>query len=327
MTIQWTLSFSGGDLDREDQLRRDEQALAGLLSDPGTLVIPLWGDRILVTIDSPIRLQYITGSHAEDLIASATETLFLGSVEERAIFTADLSHLGEAAVEAHLDKGSLLGVRQAGALLQPAESAIAGYAASLLHWHRHNRYCGLCGSATRSLEGGRIRRCNNADCRHESYPRSDPAVIMLVEHRPTDGSIPRCLLGHHPRHPPGMYSTLAGFVEPGETLEQTVIREVGEETGIQVSQTHYLASQPWPFPSSLMVGFIAEAESTEIILDHNELQDARWFSREEVEIMSGVDGKQGDRSLHLPGSDSIARLLIESWLRRGELNRPTAGPS
>jgi NAD+ diphosphatase len=160
----------------------------------------------------------------------------------------------------------------------------------------------LCGSPTRSEEAGHMRRCSDPACHAMHFPRTDPAVIMLV----TDGD--RALLGRNKNFVPGMYSTLAGFVEPGESLEDAVAREVREETAIAVSAVHYHSSQPWPFPANIMLGFYAEAASTEITVDYGELEDARWFER--GWLLSHID----DDSFRMPRRDSIARRLIGDWL-------------
>jgi NAD+ diphosphatase len=183
------------------------------------------------------------------------------------------------------------------------EGALLALARAIMFWHARHRYCGLCGSPTRSEEAGHMRRCTNPACNTMHFPRTDPAVIMLV----TDGH--RALLGRNKNFPlPGMYSTLAGFVEPGESLEDAVAREVREESGIEVAAVHYHSSQPWPFPANIMLGFHAEARTTEITIDYGELEDARWFTRDW--LTSHTD----DDSFRLPRLDSIARRLIEDWL-------------
>src|SRR4029077_16597742 len=164
------------------------------------------------------------------------------------------------------------------------------------------RFCGSCGSPTRSEEAGHMRRCTDPACHAMHFPRTDPAVIMLV----TDGD--RALLGRNKNFIPGMYSTLAGFVEPGESLEDAVAREGREETAIEVGAVHYHSAQPWPFPANIMLGFYAEATSSAITVDYGELEDARWFERDWM--LSHAD----DDSFRLPGKDSIARRLLEDWL-------------
>ena len=166
-------------------------------------------------------------------------------------------------------------LRQVGPRIERREGALLALARAMVFWHQRHRYCGLCGSPTRSEEAGHMRRCTDPACNAMHFPRTDPAVIMLV----TDGE--RALLGRNKNFPlPGMYSTLAGFVEPGESLEDAVAREVREETGVEVGAVHYHSSQPWPFPGNIMLGFHAEARTTEITIDYGELEDARWFTRD-----------------------------------------------
>jgi len=169
------------------------------------------------------------------------------------------------------------------------------------HWHSRHRFCGVCGAPTVAQTAGHTRLCTNPDCATVHFPRTDPATIMLV----TDGD--RCLLGRQKVWIPGMYSTLAGFVEPGESLEQAVAREVREESGIEVDAVRYHSSQPWPFPASLMLGFHAVARSRDLVIDPEELEDGRWFTAREVRNFAAL-------GLSLPRPDSIARRLVESWL-------------
>jgi NAD+ diphosphatase len=175
----------------------------------------------------------------------------------------------------------------------------------MTYWHNRHRFCGVCGSPTDSIEGGFQRLCVNAACAHRHFPRTDPAIIVLV----TSGE--RGLLGRQPSWPEGLVSTLAGFVEPGETLEDAVIREVREETSIELGEVHYHSSQPWPFPSSLMLGFSAQAASAEIRVDEYELENACWFTREELERKLKSD------VLRLPSPMSISFRLIEDWFDAG----------
>ena len=200
--------------------------------------------------------------------------------------------------------------------LKPTESALMAYARGIMHWHRKNQFCSRCGSMTKSKEGGHMRLCSNALCLNPTFPRTDPAVIMLVENTNANNNVRNCLLGRQRIWPKGMYSTLAGFVEPGESLEEAVTREVFEESGIYTEKIDYQCSQPWPFPSSIMLGFSAQAKTTKINFDKDELEDVQWFSEEEVRSF----GEWGDESTvcQLPRKDSIARYLIETWL-----NRPT----
>jgi NAD+ diphosphatase len=193
-------------------------------------------------------------------------------------------------------------LRRAGPLSQRTLASHLAYARGLFYWHQRHRFCGSCGSPTHVAQAGHMRQCSNGACGELQFPRTDPAVIMLIH----DGE--RCLLAHHARLKEGMYSTLAGFVEPGETLEQAVRREVMEEAGIEVGEVTYAGSQPWPFPSSLMLGFYGRAQSEKITIAEDELTDAQWFSRKDL---NGF--KEAGR--FLPSADSIARNLIEYWLK------------
>ena len=197
-----------------------------------------------------------------------------------------------------------LGLRAAAAVLPHADAGLAAHAAALVNWHRRHRHCSVCGAPTAVADGGIVRRC--ASCGTDHHPRTDPVVIMLV----TDGD--RVLLGRQPTWPAGRYSALAGFVEPGESLEEAVAREVREEAGVEVGPPEYVASQPWPFPSSLMLGFTVPWVSGEPRRIDEELQDVRWFDR--ADVAAAAEEREG--VLGLPPRFAIARRLLETWLRR-----------
>jgi NAD+ diphosphatase len=186
-------------------------------------------------------------------------------------------------------------------MLPPEDAGLLGYARGMVLWRARHRFCGTCGATTLAAKGGHVLICTNPACRHEQFPRIDPAIIVLV----SDGE--RALLGRQAAWPVGRYSTIAGFVEPGESLEDAVAREVFEETGIEVNRIQYHSSQPWPFPSSLMLGFTAHAQTTQIQLRDDELEDAQWFTRED--LASG-------RPL-VPPNVSISFRLIEHWFDAG----------
>ncbi len=191
-------------------------------------------------------------------------------------------------------------------LLAADEAALLAYARSIIYWHRRHRFCGICGSPTTGSQGGHLRVCADPACAAQQFPRTDPVVLMLVT-RSLNGSS-QCLLARQRHWMPGLVSALAGFVEPGETLEEAVRREVREETGLEIDAVQYCGSQPWPFPSSLMLGFRAEARNwPELKVDGDELEDARWFHRDEVAAIRSL-------GLRLPFRGTIARALIEAWL-------------
>ena len=206
-----------------------------------------------------------------------------------------------------------VGLREALAVLEPGQAGLAAYAAALLNWHRRHPFCAVCGHASEVAEAGLLRVCPR--CGAEHHPRTDPVVIMVV----CDGD--RLLLGRSPQWPPRRYSALAGFVEPGETLEDAVRREVAEEAGVEVGAPRYVASQPWPFPASLMLGFEADWTGGEPRPQDDELEDVRWFSRAEVAGAAALDAdgwgtESPGEGLLLPPRLAIARRLIERWLRR-----------
>jgi NAD+ diphosphatase len=281
------LSLARSVLDRAADHRRDDAWLAEEWDRPGTQVLVVAGDRIAVSGDKH-RLAFATPAEAPD-----GERVFLGvdHADERAVFAV-------LTPEVRDDHATL---REAGAFLDDREAGIAVHAIGLANWHATHPRCARCGAATEVAEAGHIRRC--PQCRAQHFPRSDPAIIVLV----TDDE-DRALLGRGADWPPGRYSTLAGFVEPGESLEAAVRREVFEETGVVVGvDIRYAGSQPWPFPSSLMVGFYARASSTAIEVDDNEISDARWFTR--ADLLSAAEAA----NVRLPGAVSISRRLIESW--------------
>lgn len=191
-------------------------------------------------------------------------------------------------------------LRTVGATLSRSEASLLVHAVALAEWHRAHRFCPRCGGPLVVAAAGHVLTCSG--CERQQFPRTDPAVIMLV----TDAE-DRALLGRQPRWPEGRYSTLAGFVDPGESLEDAVRREVSEEVGVEVGAVRYLGNQPWPFPASLMVGFFADALTTEIVVDGEEISDARWFTREQMR------GEAEAGTLLLPGTLSISRTLIEAW--------------
>jgi NAD+ diphosphatase len=276
-------------LDRRVDWRERQEDLLAVAREPGSdwLIIGCDG-RVAVTVDGHLAL--ITGDRLTDLTG---DWFFLGMRESRPLFAIARS-------EAQTHEDSWLDLRTAASSVDAGEAGILAYARALMVWQERHRFCGRCGTLNRLEAGGHRLRCPSCAC--VSFPRTDPAIIVAVR----DGD--RCLLGRQPGWPPGRYSTLAGFVEPGETLEAAVAREVMEETGVHVHTCSYAGSQPWPFPASLMLGFEAHARTVDIKLG-DELEDARWF--DPVTLPAAV--RSGE--LRLPPALSISRWLIERWYR------------
>lgn len=299
--------YAGVPLDRADRLRADAERLAALLADARCRVVPLWRSRHLVAAQAEAVI--LTRGDLNGLADTAEEVIFLGLREEVAYVAIDFSHLDEPAVSPlTAGRGSFQDLRAVGPIMRREDGALLAYARGLAHWHARHRFCSVCGARTTSERGGHQRRCSNPDCNAVHFPRTDPAVIMLVH----DGG-DRCLLGRQAFWMPGMHSTLAGFVEPGESLEEAVAREVWEEVGLRlcVEEIQYHSSQPWPFPSSIMLGFYARADFGPVALGPDELESARWYTREELKRSPEND------TFRLPRLDSIARRLIDDWLEEG----------
>lgn len=246
-----------------------------------------------------------------DDISSTADVVLLGSDQDGAIFAIDVSNVNLTKEIRNIKSSAWHPVRPSLQKMGKDNAAILGYAKALLQWHRAYKYCGYCGGNTHSIEAGHCRKCQTPDCGKLHFPRTDPVVIMLVERIDSQGN-KYCLLANHVRSPENLYSTLAGFVDPGEGLEQAVIREVYEETGVKAANVRYIDSQPWPFPNSLMLGFFATALSEEISVDEKEIHDARWFCKSEVEKMG--DWGEITEGIQIPRAESISRFLIETWL-------------
>lgn len=247
----------------------------------------------------------------ENLAEESEQRVFLGLDRHGPIFALDVSGHDDDALVAFVGDNEFVDLRDVGWLLDSQQAAQLAYARGLLFWNRNHRYCGICGSPTQSENGGHMRHCTNSSCARMHFPRTDPAVIMLVEDL-SDPKKPRCLLARNSRFPSRMMSTLAGFVDPLESLEETVAREVFEECGIRVGKIEYQASQPWPFPSSIMLGFRAEALTRDITVDGDEIEEAYWFEAEQLKEF-GEWGDDGD-TFCLPRQDSIARYLVNTWM-------------
>jgi len=282
--------------DRAAKVRADATWLERERRTPTSRVLLMSGLKVMVLDEAdPPCVHWLTVGDLGDGLPD--DALFLGQDRGVSAFAMNL--------DAPLSGSRFVELRTVGGLLPAEEAGLLAYSRGLIFWHQRHRFCGACGTETVSEQGGHVRRCHQCGTHH--FPRSDPAVIVLVTHPGRGPGDERCLLGRSPRFIPGMYSTLAGFVEPGESLEETVVREIHEEAGIHVTNVTYRSSQPWPFPASLMLGFEAKALNDHLMIDRNELEDARWFTRDE--LLDPIN-----RPIKLPNPDSIARHLIEHWL-------------
>ncbi|MCP5396608.1 MAG: NAD(+) diphosphatase [Sphingomonadaceae bacterium] len=288
------IAFAGSPLDRADHLRMDSDALAAKMNLSARL-LKLDGIAPVVSPDGQLEWGTLADAPME------AELVFLGLDGERACFAAVPPEGAQGPAYA------MPAIWQAMARLGAQDLAIYGGARSLVDWHARHRYCARCGARTRLAKGGWQRNCDS--CSAEHFPRTDPVTIMLVEHED------RLLLGRQPRFPPRSYSALAGFVEPGETIEEAVAREVLEEAGVKVREVSYIASQPWPFPSQLMIGCYAVAEDDALTIDETELEDARWFSRADVAAAFN-DPHNDANAFTVPPRQAIANHLIRWWLER-----------
>ncbi|MFN3643342.1 MAG: NAD(+) diphosphatase [Gemmobacter sp.] len=312
-----TVTFGGGGLDRAAAARGNAAQVAAWLTGGAARVLPLWQGKPLIAGEGRDRLGFVP--HGHPALAAAREApVFLGLAAQVPHFAADISAWQPGGVDAAatvaffdpteqqhpaLPAGQRFAeLRGAMARLSPLEAELAATARGLIEWHRTHGFCARCGAPSLPDHAGWQRRCPACGAHH--FPRTDPVVIMLIRR----GN--RVLVGRSPGWPEGMYSLLAGFVEPGETIEAAVRREVWEEAGVRVGAVRYLASQPWPFPASLMLGCEGQAESEEIAIDPGEIEDAIWLSREQmVEVMLGRHPR-----VKPARRGAIARFLIDAWL-------------
>ena len=302
------IAFSGATIDRADHLRASAEAMSELAA--GGVLLRLDG------LEPELAPEPAGGANGWDAalsfgtpaeVGAGAELVFLGLLGDgRGCFVAAPDAASGSIAPPGPKMWSIL------ANMAPEEVGLYGIARSIAGWHARHRFCARCGGPTILARGGWQRDCQNDACRAQHFPRTDPVVIMTVEH---DGDL---LLGRQPRFPAGRYSALAGFLEPGETIEETVAREVWEEAGVRVEQVRYVASQPWPFPSSLMLGCHAFAQSRELTIDTTELEEARWFTRAEVAqaMHASARGEAGEAFI-APPPHALAWHLLNIWLDRG----------
>lgn len=300
MNVNGENIFAGAYVDRHSHVRADPAWLATAVQSDASWFVPVWGTRCL-TEGEPPKLVLLPRTKIVEFIDD-DEIIFLGIYRERPAFAVGID---KSVPEPFAQLGQFHDLRYLGSSLPAGEANLAAHARALVTWHRLQKYCGRCGASTQVAAGGNTRKCVNVECAVTIFPRVEPAIIVLVSRGD------RCLLGRQGSWPEGRYSTIAGFVEPGESLEDAVRREVIEETDVRVGNIRYHSSQPWPFPSALMLGFNAEAETESIRLNDGELQDARWFSYKE--LTSGFP--------KLPYKISIARRLVDDWIHANRSSR------
>jgi len=337
-----SLTYANMPLDRCTNQRKNKRWLTTEFAHQDTLFCIINDGMSLFSTESTFTPLYLSKLQLDSL--SIDSCIYLGKGSEssaatnvKSLFAVDFEKLRFSTQEQLLNLGQWQNLREATPHLTVFNASIQALAKALVYWHTTHQYCGKCGNASRSVEAGHARRCT--ECRNMTFPRTDPAVIMLVEHIFPDG-IARCLLGRNAKWKAGMYSTLAGFVDPGETLEEAVIREVLEETAVVVENPQYITSQPWPFPASVMLGFTAVATSTTIDITKDDLEDCQWFSREqlasfyagtnsrnyvgvnvaknaddtaETSVENSVETIDEKYQYRLSSGDSISSYLITAW--------------
>jgi NAD+ diphosphatase len=299
-------SFSTNFLDRASLKRSNEMWIYDQFNHESARIIPVSHSKILCTSIQNPRTIYLTKNDFTDFSNVPELSILLGISGQKTYFAIDIGSMKSASMLSERNSAEFRDLKQVMPLLNFRDSALLAIARFMINWQSRNRYCGKCGTPTKSAQAGNLRICENPNCGQHHFPSMDPAIIVLVSY----GEY--CLLGRQKIWPKGMYSTIAGFVEPGESIEDAVIREVNEETGVIVEKLEYQHSQPWLFPSSLMLGFTATAKGNDIKIDKNELEDARWFSRKEIKdsLKKGL--------LKLPGKVAIAYHLIKEWFDKGD---------
>ena len=302
--VEQAMFFAGNPINRSSNERRDAGWIQNALEADDSYFLPVCNFEFPITIGEQSSLVWGQRSWLQATDGPA-DPIFLGNFEDRAHFAFDVGNLGAPAEAFGLTGvGEFFGLRKLASLLSPVEAAMAAQARSVLEWHRRHRFCPGCGNPSVHRNGGTSRHCPR--CQTDHFPRIDPVAIVLV----TSGE--RCLLGRSGKFGSTLYSALAGFVEQGESIEEAARREIKEESGIEVGEVTYVASQPWPFPYSLMIGCYGTALTETIILDEDELADARWFSKEH--LRAALAGRAED--LTVPGRLAIARHLIEKWVEQ-----------
>ncbi|MBU1345866.1 MAG: NAD(+) diphosphatase [Alphaproteobacteria bacterium] len=308
-------TFAGNPLDRAGELRSTDGWLEEQAANPEALAMVLWQGRPLIQdhADGP-RLAWLSLAHATDLERDLDRRIFLGLWKDAPVFAVELDGAVDPASGPAQGLGAFTELREAAAVLSGSDAAMAGGAKSLFDWRRRHGFCANCGHRTETTCGGWKRVCPS--CSAEHFPRVDPVTIMLPVFQD------RCLLGRQAAWPAGRMSALAGFLEPGETIEEACAREIMEESGLTVTAVRYHSSQPWPFPSQLMIGLIARVSDANAAPDQTELEEVRWFTREDASAVLA-----GAHEIKAPPKTAIARTLIQAWVDGFDVEGSPASPN
>jgi len=300
------IPFSGSPLNRASEKRTDSNWIESKRRDPSSLVLPIRRlEPFLLGAeksDPPVELGLVRTEIAESLAGADALWIFLGLDGDTAVFALDVTEADDARIARLAGLGYFRDARVAAQMVSLEHAAIIAQAKAMIDWHQRHGFCPRCGALTKMMDAGYRRLC--ANCNAEHFPRVDPVVTMLATHADA------CLVGRGKQFPPGMFSALAGFVEPGETIEEAVRRELMEEASVKVGEVTYYSTQPWPFPSSLMIGCFAKAEGRDIKADETELAEVRWLERKLAREL--IKGKQVD-GLRVPPPIAIAYHLIKTW--------------
>jgi NAD+ diphosphatase len=300
-------TFAGNPLDRASDRRTKPEWIAEQLASPESLGIALWNGRpfVEVTPEDNLQIAYLPAKLVGELAGGPERLLFMGLWKETAVFAVDLEDAADPADGPLQGFGKFEDLRAIALKLPPTEAAIVATAKQMFEWRRRHPHCAVCGQRSEAMDGGWKRKCQS--CETEHFPRTDPVVIMLPFHGD------RCLLGRQEQWPRGMFSALAGFLEPGESIEEACARELSEEAGLHAVKVRYHSTQPWPYPSSLMIGLFAEVADDQAKADETELEEVRWFTRPQIQAM--LRGELNDAKA--PGAMAIAHQLIRAWAEMG----------
>lgn len=296
--------FTSESLNRLTEKRTDEEWLTKQIECSDTLFIPHWKGKNFFDVSNEPKMISLKKDKLKSLWKKGLPITLLGELNNNIYFSISLDDINTDIEKEFSSWGIFASLRRYAALLNKDEASLIAYSNAMSNWQKHHQFCGNCGSKTIIALGGHRLDCSNIECNHQIFPRTDPAIITLIY------KDDKCLLVRQPQWQPGQYALVAGFVEPGESFESTVSREIFEETGIEVTNIEYFSSQPWPFPGSIMLGFFAKAITEKITLHDDELENAKWMTREE--IIEGIKNK----TLKHPTNFSIAYRLLETWFNK-----------